>query len=505
MLHILDLVIIVTFLLITITIGIVAGGRQRGAAEYFTANGHMRSFFQSILVGLSLAAALFSGISLLMYPSVVFSSGITVLLGLICFPLTWLVLRYWFLPRFLNNQVKKPYDIIENKLGPNIRTLAAVMYLLLRVGWMATLIYAPTLAILAATGLGQNWFLPIVLIIGVSVTVYTCLGGIKGIIFADALQFMVIIVGILFMVIFILVKLPASFGQILTELYQRQAFYVDFHFDPSKLLTFWSVIIGITVANTANYMVDQMALQRYLASGNAKTANRSYLVNMFGSLSVLVLLGVVGLSLMAWYHFMPDANLPVKPDKVFPYFVATQLPTGFAGLILAAILAATITSVSGGINAMAATITLDLRVRLLQVDDPKKQLRFAKICSLCVGAVSTLTALFVQQLGTIFEITQTFLGLFCGPLMACMIFSVIRMRVNRKAVAAGLIGGTVMGGLVKWVGWAALWMAPTSFVFAIVVILLGTLILGIPKGDFGAEINVSPVSKVIQETGTDLL
>ncbi len=146
---------------------------------------------------------------------------------------------------------------------------------------------------------------------------------------------------------------------------------------------------------------------------------------MIGVIPVICLLAAVGLSLAMWYHYMPDPNLPKMVDKIFPYFIATQLPVGIAGLLLAAILAATVSSMTSGINALAATVTVDFRMRLGTKLTARQQLRFGKITSLIIGLLATLAAGIVSRLGTIFDITQILLGLFLGPLLVCSIVSVI--------------------------------------------------------------------------------
>lgn len=482
MLHFIDVIIIAVYLIGTIAIGIACRGRQQNTSDYFLAGGRMRSTFQSLLVGLSIAATLFSGISFLAYPSIVYSYSIAILLGLFCFPLSWLLLKFWFLPRFLATGIKYPYDIIENRLGPNMRTLASVMYTLMRVGWMAALIYAPTIAILAAANLDDSWFWPLVLIIGLSSTVYTTLGGIRGVIVTDAIQFVVIALGITLTVGFILFKLPVSFTEMFRSLQSRGALRVfDYSLDPTKMFTVWSIMIGYSVNNICMYMADQMSLQRYLAAGDQKSASRSFTFNVIGVIPVVCLLATVGLSLALWYHYMPDPNLPKMADKIFPYFIATQLPIGVAGLLLAAILAATVSSMTSGINTLAATITVDFRMRLGTKLTSRQQLRFGKIASLIIGLLATFVAGLVNRLGTIFDISVTLLGLFYGPLLVCILVAVIARPVNRKMLALGMIAGVFAAGIVAWSSWASLWVSPTGFATTLICVLLGTLILGADK------------------------
>lgn len=466
----LDICIVIAYLAITLGIGIAYRGRQDNAEDYFMAGGSMRSSFQTILVGFSIAATLFSGISFVMYPATVYKKGITVLFMLISFPIAWIVLRYWFLTRFLSQGVRHPYDVIERKFGPKIRTLTALLYTGLRIGWMAILVHAPTIAILAATGLSDQWRWPLLLFIGIGSTLYTTLGGIRGVIITDAMQFMVIALGVIATVVFIWLRLPASAAAILTDLRESGSFRLDFSFNPQIELGVWAVVIGACVGNIANWTSDQMSLQRYLANGSVRAAARSTAYNLMGSFAVVLLLVLVGLSLTAWYHYYPDPSLPSSQDKVFPYFIASQLPVGTAGLLLAAILAATISSMTSGVNTLAATITFDFRLRYGSPMAPTQQLRFGRITTLVVGVSSTLIAGFVGALGTIFQMAQFVLGLFAGPIFVCVILSIVKTSIGRRAMGLGMVMGFMAGLFVRQgLGWYQMWTAPVTSI----VTLLG--------------------------------
>jgi len=479
--HWIDITIIAVYLAGTIAVGILSRGKQSKADDYFTARGEMTSVFQSLVVGLSLAATLFSGISFLAYPSLVYTYGISVLLGISSFPLAYIVLVYWFLPKFLNSRIAHPYDIIEINLGSHARTIAAMMYILLRIGWMAALVYAPTIAILAAGNLDDKWFWPVVLMIGLSATLYTTFGGIRGLIITDAIQFVVIIIGVAMTIIFIFIKLPVSLGQAVETIVDMGHTKVNFSLDPAAKITFWTLTIGYVVSNLSNYVADQMSLQRYLATGNIKSTAKSFMFNLVGATCILFLLAIVGLSLVVWYKFVPDANMPTKVDKIFPYFVSANLPVGICGLLLAAILAATISSMTAGINALASSITYDFRSRFGKAMAPLEQLRFGKICSLIIGLASTFAAGLVSKIGTIFDITQTLLGLFLGPLFACMVLAVFGVRVNGKMIVVGVLTGVAAGWTVFRMGCAPLWVPTVTFLVCLIVSMVGTFIFGRDK------------------------
>lgn len=477
MLTLIDWTIIVVYLAATVALGIACRGKQDSAHDYFTAGGSMTGLFMSILVGFSIAATLFSGISLLAYPSVVFSTSIAIMLGLSLFPLAWLVLHFWFLPQYLSSGHSEPYGIIEERMGGGVRTTTSVFYVFMRIGWMGALIYAPTVAIIAATNLDPEvWFWPLILMIGLSSTIYTTLGGIRGVIVTDALQFVVIAGGILIIILLILWRLlvssddPVTAGQVHSYLSESGRLHLmDFSLDFSKPFTVWSILISINLANMSMYLADQMSLQRYLASGSVKDASRSFSFNVIGVLVVLTLLALTGLALAAWYHFSPDPNIPEAADQVLPYFVTTQLPPGVSGLILAAILAATMSSMTSGINTLSSCLTLDFKRRFSKTEStPLALLRFGRVTSLVIGLGATLVAGLVDKLGDIFTIAQAILGLFNGPILAVIVLVMLRARIHPIAMIAAMIGACAVGWIVTFTdGIHNVWVAAFTFFFTV--------------------------------------
>jgi len=461
-----DIIIVIVYLLGCVVAGLMSRGAKADTQEYFTAGGGMGSFFGTIIVGLSIAATLFSGISFINYPSVIYGSGILLFVGavMVSMPASYIILRWWFLPRYLSTGSVYPYDVLEKRFGLTTRTIAATLFVMMRIGWMATMIYAPTLAVIAMGKLDPDkWFWPIVLVTGLSSTIYTVMAGIRGVIITDAIQMIVIVVGIALTIGFAWSQMPVPFSVAYQDLAESGRLdWMKFSLDPTVGFTFWTVTIGVTVANLGNYLADQMSLQRYLATGSARAACRSFLVNIIGVVIVLVLLAGVGLSLFVFYRHVDDPTLPVVTDKIFPHFVASQLPSGLCGLVLAALLAATMSSLTSGINSLAGVATLDFRERFGSPMEDRQKLRFAKVISLVIGLAATLSAGLVSRLGDLFSATQVILGVFAGPLLACVMLSVARLRVNGVAMSIGLIVGTIVGAVLVPSPLARLWIAPAS-------------------------------------------
>jgi Na+/proline symporter len=441
--------------------GMLARGRGDDAEDYFTASGGMNSWFQTIVVGLSIAGTFFSGISFIAYPSVVYGNGIMLPFWglLVSMPLCYLVLRFWFLPRYLAGGWRFPYEVLEARFGPATRTAAASLYVLMRVGWMAAMIYAPTVAIMTMGNFDPGWFWPIVLVTGLTNTLYTVVAGVRGVIVTEAIQMLVMILGITATIAACWWQLPVTMSTAVADLAASGRLSpFNFSLDLTSGFTVWSVAIGITTANLTNYVGDQMSLQRYLATGDTRGASRSFAVNIIGVVIVVALLTTVGLSLYVFYRHAGGA--PAKADQVFPHFVATRLPVGVAGLLLAGLLAAT--SIPSGINTLAGVLTLDFHARLDPDMSPRKQLWCGRAYSLVIGLSATGAAGAVSSLGTLFELSQIILGVFAGPLLSCVVVAVAGWRCSGPAMIAGMMLGWAAGVGVVWSGAAALWVAPAA-------------------------------------------
>ncbi len=153
------------------------------------------------------------------------------------------------------------------------------------------MIYAPTLAILTMGNLDHKWFWPIVLITGLSNTFYTVVSGVRGVIVTEAVHIPVIILGITATIVAAWWQLPVPFDTALDDLVSTGRLNVfDFSLDPAAPLTFWTVVFGVSIGNLTNYLGDQMSLQRYLVTGDARAASRSFAVNIIGVVIVVSLL-----------------------------------------------------------------------------------------------------------------------------------------------------------------------------------------------------------------------
>lgn len=444
--HLIDLIIIIVYMAGIVVTGILTRGRQESSDDYFAAGGNMRGVLGSLVVGLSVAATYFSGISFVAFPSLTISEGAKVLFFFVALIPCAILVPFWFIPRYLSFASFHPYAIITARIGPKARGATSALFVLLRIGWMASLIYAPTIVLLTMLNLEPGWMWPIVLIIGLSSTFYTVFSGLRGVIITDAIQMLIILFSLLAAVIFGLSQVPfnpsAWWDQLST---QGKLALPSFSLSLSERFTIWGFIIGVSISNLATYVADQMSLQRYIATGSVKSAQRAFLCNMLGVFCVLTLLLMMGLVIAIWRAYHPDVPWPASADRAFPNFIATIFPPGLTGLIVAAILAATMSSITSGINALAGAITSDFIRPANPGAPPRFYLTVGRWVSVCIGVLSTVGAGFAARLGSLFDVSQAILGVFLGPIFGVMVLAMLNRPVSERRVLIGMVVACVIG------------------------------------------------------------
>jgi SSS family solute:Na+ symporter len=212
-----------------------------------------------------------------------------------------------------------------------------------------------------------------------------------------------------------------------------------------------------------------MSLQRYLAAESIPAASRAFTVNAVGVAIVIVTLVVAGLLLSTWYQRNPDPALPAKADHVLAFFIVRELPPGVAGVLIAAILAATMSSMTSCINSLAGIITTDWLARGGRRRSPEESYRLGRWISLLIGVGATLLAGFAENLGSVLDAQAKVMGAFLGPMLACLVLAVGRRERPGWTVLAGIAAGVVVGWIVAALPVASLWVPPASFSIAMLV------------------------------------
>lgn len=481
--HTADWIVVILYLVAMAGLGWYFSRRQTSLDRYLLAERNM----SWLPVGLSLMAALNSGMDYLMQPSSTIKFGIVLTLGIF----SWVILYPWVskvvFPYYHRLDFYTVYEFLEARFDVKVRTLAAVIFIVWRLGWTATAMFVPSLAINAVTA-GQVPLNTSTIVVGIVVTITTMMGGIQGVIWTDVVQFFVMFGGLTATVAIVWASVPGGFSAIWDTAMQAGLLHpspalvdpgasgvvgqvVSFLQQP---MTLPSLMIALVVGRAATYTTDQIMVQRLQTTRSLPEARRAFVINAAGDALWMLGLSFVGLALFAYFRTHP---LPAEyqTDKLVPYFMSLAFPAGAVGLVIAAIAAASMSSLNSAINSCSSVAVVDFYNRLWlgrnlrrgqhTPDEEQRQLWMSKAFTALFGIAGTVAAINVSRLGSLLEINSRVVNAFNGPLFGIYVLGMFCADARSSAVlASGLVGAGVSYYIAFHSSFGFLW--PTTFGFA---------------------------------------
>lgn len=436
-----DYAVFVAYLLATLSIGVAFTRGQRSIKEYFLAGRSMGS----LVVAITVIASLFSGISYLGTPSEVYVHGIGYWLIILGTFVTTPVITIIFLPFFYRAKYYSAYQYMEARFSVGLRTLASALFISRVTLWLSVATYAPALALEHVTGM-PLWLS--ILVTGGLTTLYTTLGGMKAVVWCDVMQFVVLCGGQLVILAVAMAGIPGGASGVLEI--AREAGRLDFSFslDPTIRVTVWSILIGGTCHNLVLLGTDQVSIQRYMTATSLATARRSMWLKLIISLPALSLFYLTGLVLFVFYRYRGADPLAAgqidKADQILPFFVVNELPRGLPGLLIAGIFAATMSTISSGINSLTTVSLVDFYQRLWRPEaSPEQQLRLARWLTTIYGLLIVVLAFAAGRFGSLIEAPVKLFGLIGGPLLGLFLLGMLSRRANAPGAVVGWLAGAL--------------------------------------------------------------
>ena len=469
-LHALDWIVLVVYLLAMVAVGASFYKGQKTTKDFFLAGRSM----SWLPVGLSVVATLFSAISYMAIPSGIQRYGIIKWAGasmvFFCIP----VVARVFMPFYSRLQLYSAYEYLERRFDVAVRCLASGLFIIWRIVWMSLAVYASALALWAATGCPIP--LPVIIVVlGVFATAYTFLGGMKAVIWTDVIQFVVLFGGMVLASLLIIAHVDGgiagifgamrdagklSFIGTIPEMEGATTFMqkVAAYFGTSEA-TLMGVLFASFVGHVAFYCVDQVTVQRYFTARSLKDAQKAFWVNTVANVSIHTCLAFLGMALFAYFAANPHpesvGGTPFKTDWGYPYFIATAMPAGVAGLLIAALYAATMSSVDSGINSCCTAFWVDFWQRLVKGKvkpgesdggenevQARQQLTIARVMTVVFGAIAVVFGCLIaasKDVADIIVLTSKLVNALCGPMFAIFLLGLFSRRARPLGVCIGAL------------------------------------------------------------------
>ena len=452
-LALLDWIIIVGYAASTIGLGWYFSRRQNTMSEYFVGSGGMHP----LLIGVSLFATLLSTITYLSIPGEVAGKGPLYITTLLALPLVYPVAAYVMLPVYMKQRVTSAYELLEEKLGLSIRMLGVTMFLMLRLVWMALLVYLMAKAMSVMMGLDESAIKWIVLVTGFVSVTYTSLGGLRAVVITDFVQTVLLFGGAILVVVMITIDL-GGFSWFPTEWQPHWDTQPLYSFDPGTRLTVLGTVLSIWVWYLCTVGGDQVSIQRFMATKDVKSARRAFAVQLWANTFITITLFLVGFALIGYFRahaeFLPDGfDLKANADDLYPRFISHHLPIGVSGLVISAMFAAAMSSIDSGVNSITAVVMTDLMDRFGKKPETEAgHVLAARILAFGIGGVVMIGSSFMGLIpGNITEVTNKTANLLVTPIFGLFFFALFVPRSNAFGA---------------WVGWFCCTVTAVTIAFS---------------------------------------
>ncbi len=467
----LDLVILVAYLVGTVLFGAWFSRSQKNVKDYFVAGENVPWW---AIMG-SIVATETSTVTFISVPGFAYNANFTFMQLVIGYMIGRIVVTVMFVPMYFKGQLLTVYQLLGQRFGSGVRRLASLLFLTtrsladgFRLFATGLVLAALLLAMPGVEGTVHGWFPSLepkfaimivsVLVMGAATILYTYLGGMAAVIWTDVIQLVIYLVGAVIATWILLGKIPGGWAEVAQVGGAAGKFtWFDFSWTVTKSYTFWSGVIGGAFLTTATHGTDQLMVQRYLCSSSAKQARVALLTSGAMVFVQFMLFLLIGAMLYVYYtghatgeiaNFMLNGKL--QTDRIFPHFIVTHLPAGVVGLVIAAIFAAAMSTLSSSLNSSSATVIGDFYMPMTGGSKSDQHyLTVSRLLTAVWGVVQITVAIVAIKLSS--RVVDEVLGIASftnGVILGVFFLGTFTKRVGQTAAFAGIIAGA---SLMLWV------------------------------------------------------
>ncbi|MEL6543540.1 MAG: sodium/solute symporter [Myxococcota bacterium] len=463
-----DWTIICVYLIGMIAMSVYLGRGQEDDADYYVGGRKLPWW----AVGISVVATQSSAISFVSVPAFVAlreGGGLAWLQYELAVPIAMVFVMLVLVPYFRGLQLVSVFEFLEARFGSGTAKLLSTIFLLSRGFGTGVGVYATAVVLSSMMQLPTG---ATILIIGIAAIIYDTIGGITAVVWSDVIQLGLIVLGAILCIAFAANEV-GSFGALFQTVdpARLDGFQPGTGLGDGETIPFWAFLIGGFFLYASYYGTDQSQVQRVLCTSSTEEASRSLFLNGIARLPLTCLYLLLGLAIGATYQVSPELRDAVTQagsiDSVVPKFILIYLPSGVRGVLLAAILAAAMSSLDSAINSLSAVTMRDYvepRIKLSK----RQQLFYGKVTTVLWGLVVTAFAFGAGGISkTVIEATNKVGSAFFGPVLAAFVIGVLTRSVGGAAMIVAVLAGVSLN-LTLWLTEAPVhWMWWNAFGFAL--------------------------------------
>jgi SSS family solute:Na+ symporter len=491
-LHIVDVAIIVAYLAAVIGAGVYFARRQQTTKQYFT-GGHNVPWWA---IAASIVATETSTVTFISVPGIAYASGgdfrfLQIVLGYL---VARVIISVVFMPWYFRGELVTVYQLLRERFGAPVRGLAATLFVVMRTiadGVRLLLTGLVVAAVFRSVGAGSA-LTATVIGLGVVMIIFTLIGGIEAIVWIEVVL-LIYIGGAVAAAVILMQHVGFNEAVALANAHDKFRLF-DFSFDLTKTYSFWAGLIGGTFLTLSTHGTDQYMVQRYLCTDRPRRAAAALLAS--GVIVLMQFVGFLFIGVLLFAFYRPD-RLPAyaaklgsaapfaATDQVFPDFITTQLPVGLSGLVVAAILAA---AMSSSLSAIAATVVSDLYAPVTRNRDDRHFLRVSRFVVVIAGLAQIAVGVAMQHTNrSAVSAVLSVASLINGPILG-VFFLGMRKRGGTSAAMSGMLVGLAVVLYVAFatkVAWPWYAVVGSSITFAV-----GSVVAAFERRDPSEELRM---------------
>jgi SSS family transporter len=444
---IIDYAIIIIYLIGVTVAGVIIGGKQKSAKDYFLGGKKMAWWS----VGFSIVASETSTLTFISIPGLAYKSNMHFLQVVIGYFLGRLIVSQVFIPAYYRGDLETAYDFLGKRFGLSLRKFTSTVFIVTRVLASGVRLFATAIPVHIITGFD---YVTCILLIGVFTLIYTYVGGLKAVVSMDVVQLFIYLGGAVIAMYLILHHLPNGWGQVVAcatsdgvnkfdvfNLRLGDNFW-DFVSSPYTLA---GGLLGGTFLTMASHGTDQLLVQRLLGCETKRDSQKALVLDATFIVLQFLFFLILGLCLYAYYDKASLAQLGLKSsDEIFPKFIIESLPVGISGIVIAGVLASAMGTLSSSISSLASSTYLDLFkvTKYGQSISDKKELYWSRIFTLIWGVVLIGGAmLFTDTQNAVVELGLKIASFTYGGLLGTFFLGLFFKKTNQFDAYLGFIAG----------------------------------------------------------------
>jgi SSS family solute:Na+ symporter len=437
-----DIIIFVVYLSGIVIFGSSFYRKSRTGKGFTTGNGDIPAW----VITLSIFATFVSSISYIALPGQAYSGNWNPFVFSLSIPVASFMAVKFFVPLYRSVNNPSAYAWLEFRFGRWARLYASSMYILTQLMRTGTILFLLALTLNIITG----WNITaVILVTGIAVMVYSVSGGINAVVWTDAIQGIILIAGAVICAVYLTFSIPGGPLRLLSFAAENHKFSLGSFSADLSTNTFWVVLIYGIFVNVQNFGIDQNYIQRYLTASSEKDARKSALWGSLLYIPVSLLFVYIGTALFCFYAARP-CLLPenAAADSVFPYFIVNSLPVGLTGIMVAAIFAAGMSTISTSINSTATVILHDwVRER---TGNEKRSVRVLYLASVIFSLAGMGIAVAMTGVKSVLDAWWKLASVFSGGMLGLFLLGYFSKKAGNIQAAIGVIAGIAV------IGWISL-------------------------------------------------